>query len=477
MPSFLELSPTNPYLIGLAVLLAAGVAGWAFGLGRVLAGGAAGAKLRRGVSLAVKSLWLHKLRSFLSVLGIIIGTGTVIALMAFGEGSMQDALADIKRQGATNIIVRSVKPPDDSATSSRSFVTTYGLTARDLARLETFGAAVSRTVPLRVFPSEARFLERIVPNARVIATVPEYADVNKLELAGGRFLDEADDREMKNVAVLGSEVADRLFPFENALGRTVQVRSHFFVVVGVCRDRMPTGGTGGSQAAEDYNRDIYIPFQTSRKRFGDVIFTRSSGSRSAERVDISQVTLTVDAEVDTREGRAKVQAVGDEVKRMLERDHFKKDYAVTIPLDRLEEAERAQNRFTNLLVLIGGISLLVGGIGIMNIMLATVTERTREIGIRRALGAKRKDIVLQFLIEAVVQTTIGGLVGVVMGLGSVFLVPVVWEWLAGDVIPAAVHVPSIFVSIGFSVLVGVGFGLYPAWRASRLDPIEALRHD
>ena len=483
MPSFLELSPTNPYLIGLGVLLVVGVAGWAFGLGRVLAGGSAGAKLRRSVSLAVKSLWLHKLRSFLSVLGIIIGTGTVIALMAFGEGSMQDALADIKRQGATNIIVRSVKPPDDSATATRGWVTTYGLTQKDLARFTTIGSVIRRTVPMRVLPSEARYLERILPNARVIATTPEYAEVNQLALAGGRFLTEADDAEMRNVCVLGSEAADRLFPFEEPLGQTVQVRSHFFVVVGVCRERMPSGGAGGSQAAEDYNRDIYLPFQTGRKRFGDIISTRSSGSRTNERVDVSQVTLTVDAEVDSPDGRAKVQAVGDEVKRMLEKDHYRKDYAVTVPLDRLEEAERAQNRFTSLLVLIGGISLLVGGIGIMNIMLATVTERTREIGIRRALGAKRKDIVMQFLIEAVVQTTIGGLVGVVMGLGAVFAVPWVWGlvlkwgWASGAAIPAVVHVPSIFVSVGFSILVGVTFGLYPAWRASRLDPIEALRHD
>jgi putative ABC transport system permease protein len=255
------------------------------------------------------------------------------------------------------------------------------------------------------------------------------------------------------------------------------MKGHFFVVIGVIKERMPTGGTGGSQAAEDYNRDIYIPFKTSRKRFGDIIFTRSSGSRTAERVDISQVTLTVDAEVDTPAGRAKVQAVGDEVKRMLEREHFRRDYAVTIPLDRLEEAERAQNRFTNLLVLIASISLVVGGIGIMNIMLATVTERTREIGIRRALGAKRWDIVMQFLVEAVVQTTIGGLCGVVLGLGMVFSVPVVWKWLAAESLPAAVDGRSIYLSLGVSVLVGVLFGLYPAWRAAKLDPIEALRHD
>lgn len=463
----------------LIVLGAMGGLSWLFN--RLPLGGL-GAKLQRSVSLAVKSLWLHKLRSFLSVLGIIIGTCAVIALMAFGEGSMRDALADIKRQGATNIIVRSVKPPDDSATSNQSFITSYGLTHRDLDRFETFGKTISVTVPMRVFPTQARHLERMV-NSRVIATLPEYVDVHKFEMARGRFLIAADklemndDAQMRNVCVLGSEVAEKLFPFEDPLGQTVQMKSMRFVVVGVVKERMPTGGSGGSQAAEEYNRDVYIPFKTSRKRFGDIIFTRASGSRSAERVDVSQVTLTVNAEVDSPEGRTKVKAVGDEIKRMLHDEHPKADYAVTVPLDRLEEAERSQNRFTNLMAMIASISLLVGGIGIMNIMLATVTERTREIGIRRALGAKRRDITLQFLVEAVVQTTIGGLAGVVLGLVMVFSIPPIWHWVANENLPAQVHVPSIFISIIFSVLVGVGFGLYPAWRASRLDPIEALRHD
>ena len=475
MTSITELSFTNPILLGFGVLLVLGTVAWAFGLGRGLAGGS-WAKFQRSVSLAVKSLWLHKLRAFLSVLGIIIGTSAVIALMAFGEGSMQDALADIKRQGATNIIVRSVKPPDDSATANRSFVTTYGLTSRDLAKFTTFGDAVTRMVPIRVFPSEARYLDRMA-NTRVIATVPEYTEVNKLEMARGRFFTEDDDFEMKNVCVLGSEAADKLFPFEDPMGQTIAMKNQFFVIIGLVKERMPTGGTGGSQAAEDYNRDIYIPFRTARRRFGDIIFTRSSGSRSAERVDVSQVTLTVNAEVDSPDGRAKVQAVGDEIKRMLEKEHYKKDYAVTVPLDRLEEAERAQNRFTNLLVLIASISLFVGGIGIMNIMLATVTERTREIGIRRALGAKRRDITMQFLVEAVVQTTVGGLCGVVLGLGMVYTVPVVWKWVAGTTLPAQIHVPSIFLSVAVSVVVGVLFGWYPAQRAAKLDPIEALRHD
>lgn len=447
------------------------------------------AKVRRSLTLAVKSLWLHKLRSFLSVLGIIIGTGSVIALMSFGEGSMQDALDDIKRQGATNIIVRSVKPPDDSSTATQGWVTAYGLTRDDLDQFSTFGDSVGRVVPMRVFPSQVRYLDRMLPNARVIATVPDYQVVNKLQTARGRFLIDTDDDELENYCVLGSEVADKLFPYEDPVGHTVNLRNHFFLVVGVMKERMATGGTGGSQAAEDYNKDIYVPIRTSRRRFGDVISTRTAGARTNEKVDISQVTLTVNAEVDTPEGRAKVQAVGNEIKSILEKRHPKKDYAVTVPLDKLEEAERAQERFTLLMAMIASISLVVGGIGIMNIMLATVTERTREIGIRRALGAKRKDITLQFLVEAVVQTTVGGLCGALLGIASVYAVPAVWDLLRqweflralgwfkeARALPAKLHVGSIFLSVGVSILVGMIFGLYPAWRAAKLDPIEALRH-
>ncbi|QJW93629.1 ABC transporter permease [Frigoriglobus tundricola] len=443
---------------------------------------AAAAKLSRSVSLAVKSLWLHKLRSFLSVLGIIIGTCSVIALMSFGEGSMQDALDDIKRQGATNIIVRSVKPPDDSSSASRGFVSAYGLAREDLDQFDTFGDVVELVVPMRVFPTEARYMDRVVSNARVIATVPGYQTVNKLELSRGRFLIDGDDSELDNYCVLGAEAADKLFPYEDPIGHTVGIRGHFFRVVGVVRERSPTGGTGGSQAAEDFNRDIYIPIRTSRRRFGEVISIRTAGAFSREQVFISQVTLTVNAQVDKPDGRAKVQAVGNEIKSILEKRHPKRDWAVTVPLDKLEEAERAQERFTMLMGIIAFISMVVGGIGIMNIMLATVTERTREIGIRRALGAKRKDIVLQFLVEAVVQTTLGGLCGAVIGIMSVYIVPALWDlllswgWAAGARLPAKLHIGSIFLSVGVSILVGMAFGLYPAWRAAKLDPIEALRH-
>src|SRR5436190_10606155 len=176
-------------------------------------------KARRSLILAVRSLWLHKLRALLSVLGIIIGVAAVIAMMSFGEGSMQDALEDIKRLGATNIIVRSVKPADDSSSQQRSFIAAYGITYQDFDAFSTI-STVKRMVPMRIFPQEVRYLERM-HNSRIVATTPEYTEVNKLELSSGRFLNEDDDKHMKNVAVLGSDSARALFPFGNPLGQSI----------------------------------------------------------------------------------------------------------------------------------------------------------------------------------------------------------------------------------------------------------------
>jgi len=424
-------------------------------------------KTSRGFVLAVRGLWLHKLRAFLSVLGIIIGTGAVIALMAFGEGSMHDALEDIKRQGATNIIVRSVKPPDEGNSQRRTMIAIFGLTYDDYERFLTIPDVIRR-VPMRVFSNEVRYLEKMAIG-RIVATTPDYADVHKIELTAGRFFTNEDDLKMANYVVLGAEIADALFPFTDPLGHTVVLNRQDFQVIGVVKDRMPTGGSGGSQAAEEFNRDVYMPINTCKVRYGERIFIRQSGSRSGEQVQLSQATLTV-SDIE------KVRPAGDLIRDMLERYHFKRDWAVTVPLDRLEEAERQKTRFTRLLVLIASISLMVGGIGIMNIMLASVTERTREIGIRRALGAKRRDITLQFLIEAVVQTAIGGILGVAIGLGSIYFIPVIAQWF-GEYLPAKIHVPAIFLSLGVSIGVGVLFGWYPARRASLLDPIEALRHE
>jgi putative ABC transport system permease protein len=431
-------------------------------------------KCRSSVVLGARSLWLHKMRTFLSVLGIIIGTAAVISLMAFGKGSMQDALDDIKRAGATSIHVRSIKPPDEANSQKRNFWVNYGLTQADYERLASL-PTVKQAVPMRIFPQEIRHQGRMVIG-RVVGTTEGYQSVNKFQLAAGRFLCDAlddqvaegDDTRIRNVCVLGSNVAAVLFPFENPIYQTITMNKQDYVVVGVMADRMPVG-SGSGKVAEEFNNDVFIALRANLSRFGEKIFIRQSGSRAGEVVQLHQVTLKLG-------DMSEVRPTAKIVEKMLERHHRKaKDWIVTFPLDRLEEAERAQNRYTMLLLLIASISLLVGGIGIMNIMLATVTERTREIGIRRALGAKRRDIILQFVVEAVLQTTVGGMLGVVLGLLIIFTLPIVAQ-LLGNPLPTSLHVGAIFLSLGVSVFVGVVFGLYPAWRASRLDPIEALRH-
>jgi putative ABC transport system permease protein len=426
-------------------------------------------KGRRSLVLAIRSLWLHKMRAFLSVLGIIIGTGAVITLMAFGEGSMQEALDAIRKLGATNIIVRSVKPPENSATAGRSRVAMYGLTQDDYNRFAVLqqGGTITRMVPMRIFPQEMRRLHRMW-TGRAVGTTAAYAEINDLPLAMGRFLSPEDEEKYDNVAVLGSRVAQELFPFENPLGQTLKLGQSEWVVVGVLKGRTPLGDTGGSMA-EDYNNDVYIPLTTCNEHFGSIITYRQAGSFQREQVALSQVTLTV-SDMD------KVRPTGELIKQILSR-HYKDDTVVSVPLDKLEAAEAEKRRFLGLLAMIAGISLVVGGIGIMNIMLATVTERTREIGIRRALGAKRRDITMQFLIEAVVQTSLGGMLGTLLGLFFAFAVPPVAEWLWNWHLPAQVTALPIFLALFVAVVVGVGFGLYPAYRAAMLDPIEALRHE
>jgi ABC-type lipoprotein export system ATPase subunit/ABC-type antimicrobial peptide transport system permease subunit len=424
--------------------------------------------------LALRSLWLHKLRSVLSVLGIIIGTASVIALLAFGRGSMEDALEDIRRQGTTNVIVSSVKPVDAPASARPTWVVNYGLTWEDFERFKLIDTVIGE-VPMRIFPQEVRHIGRKA-TARVVATTETYAKVNHFEMAAGRFLrdgedeaDEGDAQRLRNVAVLGCAVAAELFPYEAAVGQSIVINKAEYIVVGVIKDRLPRALTAGKPSGENYNMDVYMPIRTCRVRFGQKVMFRQGSNVIAEQVELYQITLTI-SDID------QVRSTGNVVSEMLKRSHNRKDWEVVVPLDRLKQAEDARDRYNMLLMLIASISLLVGGIGIMNIMLATVTERTREIGIRRALGAKRWDITMQFIIEAVVQTSIGGLLGAVTGLAMVFGIPVVAGMLTQKPLPAQIDIASIFLSLAVAVSVGILFGWYPARRASRLEPIEALRH-
>jgi putative ABC transport system permease protein len=269
----------------------------------------------------------------------------------------------------------------------------------------------------------------------------------------------------QNFAVLGSETAATLFPYEDPIGERIKIGTDYYVVVGVTQQRAATAAIGGSLSAQEFNKDVYIPLNTCKLRFGDRILDNRSGQFTAEEIQLSQITLQVGSIED-------VEPTDPIVKAAVLPWHPKKDVDVIVPLDLIREAQRTAQQFSIILGAIASISLIVGGIGIMNIMLATVTERTREIGIRRALGAKRRDITEQFLIESVVLSSVGGLLGVGVGL----LVPEIIKRFAED--QKTIVTPfSVLLSFSISVGVGVLFGLYPARRAAMMDPIDALRHE
>jgi putative ABC transport system permease protein len=409
---------------------------------------------------------LHKLRSGLTVLGIVFGVAAVIAMLAVGEGSSREAQERFRALGATNIIIRSVKPTEESQASGggRRTILNYGLKYADYDRILATVPTIKKALPIREIRKEIRRLNHSI-DGRVVGTTHDYADFNHLDMERGRFLTAADNERYENVAVLANETAKTLFPFEDPLGASVKLGTDYYTVVGVTKVRASSAGIGGSLAAQDFNKDVYIPLNTCKLRFGERILDNRAGQFSAEETQLSQITLRVG---DTSE----VMPSDPVIRAAVKPYHPKNDVEFTVPLELLLEAQRTARQWSFVLGTIASISLLVGGIGIMNIMLATVTERTREIGIRRALGAKRRDITEQFLIESVVLSGVGGVLGVALGIG----IPIVIVYFVASM-KAIVTTSSVLLAFGISVGVGILFGLYPARRAALMDPIEALRHE
>jgi putative ABC transport system permease protein len=275
-----------------------------------------------------------------------------------------------------------------------------------------------------------------------------------------------DDFEQENVCVLTTGLAERLFPYQDPLEHSIKIDAFYYRVVGLIREKnMPEQRTqAGRMEGEPLDNNVYIPMFTSRSRFGEVLVRRTAGSFEVEKVELHQITVRMK---DTEA----VEVAAPQIKTMLGRFHKKNDYEIIVPLQLLRQAEQTKRLFNIVLGSIAAISLLVGGIGIMNIMLATVTERTREIGVRRALGAKKRDIILQFLVEAVVLSIGGGLIGVAVGV----IAPIMVSLLAG--MKTIITLWSVLLAFGISGAVGIIFGLYPARAAADLDPIEALRHE
>jgi putative ABC transport system permease protein len=428
---------------------------------------------------SLSNLLVHKMRALLAALGIFIGTATVIWLVAMGEGVSYRAQQQILELGATNIIVRTQKPMSDSdGQDANNRVLNYGLLRDDYKRIVSNIPSIRRAVPMREVRFELRLGNRTA-NAKLVGCVEEYFELNRLEIARGRWLTQRD--RGKKVVVLADDTAKRLFPFENPIGQAIWVGSEFYVVIGQTKPRMASAAIGGSLDAREYNLDAYVPLKTLRHRVGDLVMKRTAGGDfEGELVQLSQITVSVNTISEVDETAAIIET-------LLKKYHDKEDYAVVIPKELLKQAERTRAMFNILLVVIAGISLLVGGIGIMNIMLATVTERTREIGIRRALGAKRKDIIQQFLTETVVLTASGGLLGVLFGLlcGPLFRgMRFVVTMINPDLLPPIVYMLepriaawSVILSLVISLGVGIVFGVYPARQAAYMDPIEALRHE
>ena len=427
-------------------------------------------RIGRGVRLGLKSLFLHKLRSGLTVLGIVFGVAAVISMLAVGEGSSRDAQERIRQLGATNLIVKSVKPSDESRgpTGMNSIVLNYGLKYGDYTRLLEVVPNIEKSLPIREIRKQVRRRNRFV-DGRIVASTADYDDFNHLEMERGRFLSQSDCDKAENFAVLAAETARILFPYHDPVGRSIRLNSDAYRVIGVTRARSASAAVGGSLASQEFNKDVYIPLSTCRSRFGDRIVNFGNGGFSAEETELSQVTLQVRSIDEVRPTHGVIEMV---VMPPGSTHAQKKDVEIVVPYDLLLEAQRTARQFSIILGTIASISLLVGGIGIMNIMLATVTERTREIGIRRALGAKRKDITRQFLIETVVLSGVGGLIGVAVGVA----IPLAIVYFIPEQ-KAIVTPQSVLLAFGISVGIGILFGLYPARRAASMDPIDALRHE
>lgn len=416
---------------------------------------------KRLLYLGMINIWRHRLRSTLTILGIVFGVCSVIAMLAIGEGSKYEALEEIKKLGSQNIILNSVKPPQSETVNTESTrMVEYGLKYRDAKTIRETIPSVEVAVPSRTIRANITYRKKRL-DGNVVGVVPWYPRISNQTVKSGRFLSEREAADHKNVCVLSSELAARLFTTESPLNKVVKVKTDYYTVVGV----MEGSGLSRTESAETSSElNLFIPLTAAKSRFGDILFTMSSGNFSMEKVELHQIIVKVDS-VDA------VLKTSEAIRRILERLHKEADYEVVVPLKLLEQAQKTERIFNIVLGSIAAISLLVGGIGIMNIMLASVTERTREIGIRRALGAKKRDIIIQFLTETVMLSGSGGVIGLFLG----FVIPLLVTHFAG--MATIVRLYSIVGAFGISLAIGIIFGIYPAYRAAQMDPIAALRHE
>jgi len=394
--------------------------------------------------LGLRSLMLHRLRSTLSILGVVFGVAAVVAMSSVGEGARREAIAQIGALGIDTITVRSRPSSDPSPVPG-------GLRLSDAVSLRAVVPHLLAVAPVREARLSAEAGSRHT-DVIAVGTTPGYADAARLRSGSGRFLSDLDVREAKRIAVLGASVARELYPLSDPRGDRILLGGEFFQVVGVLEGRALPRGKGSPIRTRDVNRAVFVPLPS---------LDRGSDPRPD---GVDEIVLRIDS-------GEQVTGSAEVVKSLLERTTGGAAVDVVVPREILRQKEQTQRIFNIVTGAIAAISLLVGGIGIMNIMLASVAERTREVGIRRALGATRRDIASQFLVESSLLTSAGGAIGAGLGGLGAILIQLLAAW------PTALSPWMLLLALLTALLVGVGFGLYPAWHAAQLQPMEALRHD
>jgi putative ABC transport system permease protein len=408
------------------------------------------------LQLGFQNLLLHKLRTLLTMLGMIFGVAAVVSMLSIGAGAQQQVMAFIEQLGVRNLIVEAREPTSWEENRNRR-KTSPGLSLADLRVIRSSVEGVLEYTPRKKF-TPTRMLpkpERDMPT--VFGVLPNYQRIAALRMASGRFFTQAESDRAAPVCVLGEGARASLFGIEDPVGKYLKVNEQWFHVVGAVGAQLTVQGGVEGVGVTDMNNLIYVPVSAALLRLED--------SKSGYRDEIDGIYMQL-ASSDLSLPTA------DVVRSVLTTTHRgENDFSVVVPAELLAEQRRTQRIFDTVMVAIASISLLVGGIGIMNIMLASILERTREIGVRRALGARQKDIVRQFLIESVLISFVGGVMGIAFGIGISHLI----SWLAGW--NTVITPLSVIVAFVVSVSVGLVFGIYPATKAARLDPVEAIRYE
>jgi putative ABC transport system permease protein len=406
------------------------------------------------INIARLGLIDHKFRSFLTMLGIIFGTASVIAMVSIGEGAKKQAIAKYQDLGISNIIVRD-KDLSDTELEEVRMKFSQGLSLRDAKVIGEIVPGVTDVAPQAEAKMDARFADKS-SKATVIGITPSILKILNYKTDKGVFINEDHYQRQLKVCILGSAIARDLFSYDNPIGQSVKLGDQWFEIIGVMQNKALFTETVGELAARDLNNDVYIPLSTFNKRIPkENKFTS----------EIKQLTVKLDNSDKLVQSAAVMRSI-------LNRHHFNNnDFNIIVPYELLKQEEKERRIYNLLLASIAAISLIVGGIGIMNIMLASVLERTNEIGIRRAIGGKRSDIMSQFVTEAVVLSISGGVIGVILGISLSLGIDLATE------VKTSITLYSIVIAFGFSVLVGILFGYLPAKNASNLSPIESIRHD